>query len=356
MRSAVKVEQLESFCMAAMRACGFSESDARTAADVLVTTDTWGIHSHGTKALRLYLRRVRAGGLKAAGRPRVIAEGPAWATVDGDNAVAMISACKGMETAMAKAEAAGIGYSAVRNSCHFGAAGYYAWMAARRDMIGISMSNSDPNMSVPGARWKVIGNNPLAFAAPAGEEKPILLDMALSAVAAGKVNAAAAMGKRIPDNWIADEEGAPTTDPSLYPLKACLLPMAGHKGYGLAMMVETLSAVLSGAGVLSQVMSWNLHDPSAPTGHGHAFIAVNVGAMMPVREFKDRVDRAIREIRAAPRARGSERICIPGEIEWGRRERALAEGMDLPEDVRASLRGLAEDLGMTLPDWLEETR
>jgi len=183
---AVSRDQLDSFCVGAMVRCGMTEADARLGADVLVTTDLWGVHSHGVKALRTYLKRMRAGGLKARGVPRVVAEGPAWAVMDGDNALAMVSSCRGMEAAIAKAGATGIGNVSVRNSCHFGAAGYYAKLAAKADMIGLAMSNADVNMTVPGGKGKIIGNNPMAYAIPAGEEPPLMLDMALSTVAAGR--------------------------------------------------------------------------------------------------------------------------------------------------------------------------
>jgi len=349
--SRVSREALEKFCVEAMCQCGMTHEDARVAADVLVTTDTWGIHSHGTKSLRMYLKKMKAGGLKADGKPRVVAEGPAWAVMDGDNALAMVSSCEAMNKAIAKARQAGIGYVTMRNGCHFGAAGFYAQLAVKADMIGLAMSNSDPNMTVPGGSGKIVGNNPMAYAVPAGDESPIMLDMALSTVAAGKVNAAASAGKPIPDNWIADENGLPTTNPVLYPLRAFLMPMAGHKGYGLALMVEALTALTSGAGILGEVSSWNVGDLARPTGHGHAFLAIDIAAMVPIRDFKRRTDEMVRTIRGSAKAKGSERIWLPGEMEAVKMNESLAHGMDLPQDVRDSLQGLAQDVGLKV-DWL----
>lgn len=348
---AVSCAALSNFCIEAMRRCGMSEADARIGTEVLVTTDMWGVHSHGVKALRQYLKRMRAGGLKATGIPKVVSEGPAWAVMDGDNALAMVSSCKAMEIAIAKARQAGIGYVSVRNGCHFGAAGYYAQLAARQDVIGLAMSNADPNMTVPGGKGRIVGNNPIAYAVPAGSETPLMLDMALSTVAAGKVNAAADAGKSIPDNWIADENGLPTTDPTLYPLHAFLMPMAGHKGYGLAVMVEAFSALTSSAAMLDEVASWTLSDPAKATRHGHAFMAIDVGAMVPIQEFKRRTDDLIRRIRGSAKAQGADRIWLPGEKEWEAQAAALVNGLDLPPDVRASLRGLAEDVGIPVT-WL----
>jgi len=344
----VPVQDLHSFCVEALTKAGVGEADARTTADVLVTTDTWGTFTHGTKALRAYIRRLRGGGLRINGMPRVVEEGPAWAMVDGDSSLGMVSSVFAMNTAMAKAATAGIGLVGLRNNCHYGAAGYYAAMAIPRSMIGISMANDIPTVNAPGARGPVMGSNPFGFAAPAGQEKPILLDMATSAVAGGKVYAAAQLGKSIPDQWIVDAEGLPSTDPKMFPHAASLVPMAGHKGYGIALLIETLSGILTGASIAGHVLSWSFDDSSRATGHGAAFLAVHVEAMMPGSSFRERLQQTMREIREAPKARGHDRIYLPGEMEWERRERALREGIEMPEDVLAVLRQLAGEAGLDL--------
>src|SRR5262245_22176356 len=207
-------DQLTGFCIEALTRVGVNEADACTTADVLVTTDTWGIFTHGTKNLRGYIRRLRGGGLGARAVPKVVKEGPAWAMVDGNSALGMVTSVFAMRTAMSKAQTAGVAYDGVRNSCHFGAAGYYASLAIPENMIGIAMCNDRPTVTVPGARGAVLGSNPLAFAVPAGSEKPILLDMATSTVAGGKVFAAAARIEKIPESWVVDAQGLPTTDPT----------------------------------------------------------------------------------------------------------------------------------------------
>lgn len=340
-------QTLKSFCVEALVRAGMRERDAGIAAEVLVTTDTWGTYTHGTNHLRNYVNKIKAGGIDPQAVPEVIAEGPSWAIVDGHSALGMVTSCQAMELAISKAKAAVISYVGVRNSAHFGAAGYYASLAVQHDMIGLAMSNADSNMTGPGARGSLIGNNPLAYAVPAGRERPIFLDIALSAVASAKVWAAKALGKNIPDNWIVDAEGVPTTDVSKYPHASTLLPMAGHKGYGLALMVETLGAVLTGAAVTEEVKSWilNLADRSCL---GHAFLAINIGTIMPVELFKERMDTMIRRIKESPKAKGSERIYLPGEMEWERRAEAVERGMLLPEDVIANLSAVAQDLGMDL--------
>jgi ureidoglycolate dehydrogenase (NAD+) len=341
-------QNLEKFTRETLRRAGLNQADADVVADILVTTDTWGVFTHGTKSLRGYIRRLQAGGLRASACPRVVSEGPAWAVVDADSAIGMVGSRFAMETAMAKARRAGIGYVGVRNSCHFGAAGAYAVMAAKVGMIGLAMANDTPSVTVPGARGPVLGSNPLAFAAPTGERFPLMLDMATSAVAGGKVYAAAAHGQSIPPNWIVDADGLPTTDPKIFPHAAALLPMAGHKGYGVALLIETLAGVLTGAALAAQVLSWAFGEATAPTDHGAAFIAIDVNQIMPQDRFTERMQGLLQQIRSAPKAAGSERIYVPGEMEWERRERALVEGLDLPEDVAAPLRLLAAELGMEI--------
>jgi LDH2 family malate/lactate/ureidoglycolate dehydrogenase len=261
----------------------------------------------------------------------------------------MTSSYMAMDLAIQKAKSTGVAYVGVKHSSHYGAAGYYANMAAEKDMIGLSMCNVDPCMTVPGARGKILGTNPIAYAVPAGTEHPVFLDIATSTVAASKVFAARALGKQIPDNWLVDDEGVPTTDPNYYPEQGALLPMSGHKGYGLALLVEILTGALTGAAMLGQIQSWVLDLPD-PTNEGHAFMAIDVGSMMPIQEFKNRMDWLIQEVRQSPRAMGSDRIYLPGEMEWEKRDQALKDGMQLPGDVIASLTGLAEDVGLDIRD------
>jgi ureidoglycolate dehydrogenase (NAD+) len=348
MTPTIPVANLHRFCTAALTAVGVGAADAKTTADVLVTTDTWGVFTHGTKSLRGYVKRLRGGGLRAAGKPKVLSDGPAWAIVDGDSALGMVSSVFAMDTAIAKAKKTGIAYVGLRNSCHFGAAGYYAWRAADAGLIGLANANDIPSVTAPGARTAVTGSNPFAYAIPAGKHPPMMLDMAISTVAGGKVYAARTLGKPIPGDWIVGADGKPTTDPSGFPQVGALLPMAGHKGYGIALLIEALSGVLSGAAITWQVGNWMQSDPSLPTRHGASFIAIDIDAMSSQGEFRARMDHLIDELHAAPKSEGSDRIYVPGEIEWGKRAVALQSGIPLPEDVLANLRGLADDLHLDL--------
>lgn len=341
----VSREQIDEFCVEAMRCAGMTEADARVTADVLVTTDMWGTHTHGTKQLRNLMKNFRDGRMEVKARAELVDEGAGWARFDGHASMPMPTSVLAMRTAVAKAKNTGIAISTVCNSGHYGAAGYYAWLATGADMIGMSLTNVDPGVAAPGSRGSVLGTNPFAYAVPAGKEHPVMLDIATSVVAASKIYALRQLGKPLPEGWIVDADGLPTTDPGNYPLAGALMPMAGHKGYGLGLMVEILSGVLGGGAFGSGVRSWVFGD-ALPVNQSHTFIAINVGAFEPVEEFKQRMDVLIRQIKDAPKAKGADRIWLPGEKEWAYREDALAYGIALPQDVRASLGGLAEDLGM----------
>ncbi|HLJ91135.1 MAG TPA: Ldh family oxidoreductase [Candidatus Angelobacter sp.] len=343
----VDPQKLSLFCIAAMQACGMKEEDARVTAEVLVNADLWGTFTHGTNSLYRYLRKIRLGGIDPSASPEVLRESPGWAIIDGHAAMGMVTAAKAMRLAIQKAKSTGIAYVGVKNGSHFGAAGCYANMAAESQMIGLAMSNADPNMAAPGGTTSVIGNNPLAVAIPTGSEKTIMLDIAMSTAAAGKIHAAKRLGVPIPGDWLVDGDGTPTADYSRWPEVGSMLPMGGHKGYGLALMIESLAAVLTGAGVTAQVTSWSRNLRSR-TNTGHAFIAIDVGAMMPLDEFKQRVDRMIREIRESPKASWAKRIYLPGEIEWEKRDEALAHGIAFPQDVIETLTQIAKEFNMDI--------
>ena len=345
-------KELRRFCHSALTRAGVAESDAQTISDALVETDLLGVHTHGVKLLRDYVRRLMAGGSKPQARPRVDRQGPAWAIVDGQDAMGHVAGSFAMALAIEKANACGIAYVGVHHTGHFGAAGYYATLAARRGLIGIAMCNDIPSVAAPGSRKAVLGSNPLAYAIPTSGE-PILLDMATSTVAGGKVYAAYQRGEPIPDNWIIGPDGLSTTDGSIYPAHASLAPMAGHKGYGIALLIETLSGVLSGAATTWNVGSWIWGDLTQPTNHGAAMLAVSVETIMPKAEYLERIDALADEIRSSPTATGVTSVLLPGDREWNIRRRQLQDGIALPSDVIATLQLLAEDLDLSV-DWLNK--
>lgn len=344
----VKLSELKEFSVKSLIAAGLSEENASTAAEALVTTDTFGVLTHGTKNLNQYIQKMAAGGLDAKAEPKIVCEGPAFAIIDGMKAIGMVSACKAMKLAIKKAKETGIAYVGVKNSCHFGAAGYYANLAASEGLLGISVSNADPVIAVPNGRSKSIGTNPFSFAAPLGNGRSIFLDIALSNVAALKVIMAKEKGQEIPDTWLVDDEGMPTTDTSLFPKNASLQPMGAHKGYGLAVLVEILASVMTGAGILSEIASWNL-DLSSTNNAGHAFIAIDISKMMPEDVYEARINQMANELRSAPKAKGKDRIFLPGEMEWEKREKVLAAGeLELTDAMADSLLDLSGRNGIEL--------
>ncbi len=338
------VANLERLCRDAMAKAGVGAEEARITADVLVTTDTWGVHTHGTKQLRGLLKNFRDGKMTLDASAEMVGQGASWALFDGHRSLPMVSSHLAMRTAMEKARSTGIAFAGVRNSGHFGAAGYYAVLAARQGMIGLAMCNVDPGVAVPGSRGPVLGTNPLAWAAPTGNDRPLFLDIATSVVAAGKVYQAQAAGKPIPQGWLIDGDGLPTTNPAGYPLRGALLPMAGHKGYGISLLIEILTGVLCGGAFGADVVSW-VNGP-APVNQSLSFIAVDAAAFMPLQGFSGRVDTLAASIRGAPKAVNADRIWLPGEREWENREKALREGLLLPADVAASLSSLCADLSL----------
>lgn len=346
----ISSQALTDFCLAAMARSGVQDTQARITAEVLVTTDLWGTHTHGTKQLRPLMKNVRDRRLDTAAEPAVIAEGAGWALMDGRHALSIFTAYEAMRLTIAKARQTGIAYVGVRHGGHFGAAGYYAYQAAQAGLIGLAFCNVDPGVTAPGARGPVLGTNPIAYAIPRGQGRPIFMDIATSAVAASKVFAAKALGRPIPDTWLVDENGAPTTDPGFYPQRGALLPMAGHKGYGLALLVEVLAGVVTGAAMGPQVTPW-LAENAEPVNQGYFFMALDGAAALAPGEFGQRVDWLADYIHAVPPITAAERVYLPGEMEWERYERAQAHGLQLPADVRERLDGLAADVGLRFADY-----
>ncbi len=346
----IKLDDLKKFCADALEKEGMEPRYAVMTAEVLSETDGYGTHSHGTKNLYNYIKKARAGGLDIKAQPEVVKSGPAFAVIDAKNCFGMVSGMVAMELACEKARQCGVGLVTVKNGCHFGAAGYYANMAAAAGMIGFAVSNVDPNMNAPGARAKALGNNPLAYASPSASVPSVFLDIAMSNVASLKVFQARADGREIPNTWIVDKDGLPTTDPSHYPEEGAMQPMAAHKGYGLAILVDLLTGVLNGGATSmgGEIGSWVV-ELDKPNNVCNTFIAIDASQFLDGETLKDRTETMAQNLRGLPRAKGCERIYTPGEIEWGRYEKARENGIDLPDDLFASLKGLAEDVNIELP-------
>jgi ureidoglycolate dehydrogenase (NAD+) len=342
------VKDFKEFCQRCCIHEGMSKDNARITAEVLCETDLFGIHSHGTKNLYGYVKKKRAGGMSFESEPIVLREGPAYALLDAQNGVGMVAGWYAMQLAISKAKENGLALVSVRNSTHFGAAGYYANMAAAENLFGIAMSNVDPNMTIPGAKGKIIGNNPFSFASPLSNGKSIFLDIAMSNVASLKVVQARKDGMRIPDNWIVDKDGIPTNSPDHYPEEGAMQPMSAHKGYGLAVMIELLTGVLSGGGIgsLDEIKSW-CFEPETPNNVSHTFLVISIDHFDSCSNYLSRSDAFSTALHEAPKAKGKDRIFLPGEMEWEKRER-YNDIIELPDDVLSSLSEMSSSMGIPL--------
>jgi len=355
----VRAESLRDFCVRVFQKMGVPEEDARITADVLVAADLRGIDSHGVARLRRYVNGLRDGMMVARPDVQVMTEAPATALVDAGAGLGQPVSYRAMEKAIQKAQDYGAGFVTVRNSNHYGIAGYYAMMALEHDCIGISMTNADVLVVPTFGRNAMLGTNPIAVAAPAGRERPFVLDMATSTVPRGKLEVYNRLGKPVPLGWATDERGVATEDAErvLENLKqragGGLLPLggegellSGHKGYGLALLVDVMCAVLSGAACADMVYPKTPDGKPLPANIGHFFGAWRVDAFRPVEEFKAGMDDLARRLKEAPKAEGAARIYVHGEKEYEEAERRSRDGIPLNPKVAADLRGIGEEVGV----------
>ncbi len=341
MERLIDPKKYEQFCKEACIKTGLSEEVSAVTANLLVRTDMLGTFTHGTLNLFPYLKKVPAGGINLKAKPEIVSEGPAWAVVDGNNAMGVYNGHFGMQVGIEKAKKEGVAYVGIRGSGHYGACGIYAITAAEQGMIALVMSNTTRNMSVPGGKGPVVGNSPIAYAVPAGSHRPVFMDIATSNVAGMKVHRKIDDGEKVPEGWIVDGEGRPTTDPAVKGWSLC--PMGGHKGYCISFFIEVMCAVLTGGAVFG-VKPWM--DPAQAADVSHSLMLVNVPDIMDNSIFGKRMEDAIKLIAGSPKAEGSDRIYLPGEIEWDRYEKAEKEGLELPADIIKNARALAQMTGL----------
>ncbi len=336
----VSPQGLRAFAGACLEQVGVPPGSAAIVADNLVEADLRGVESHGVARLGVYLERLAAGLVAAEAEGKVIRERAAMALVDGENGLGAVIGTAAMELAAQKARQAGAAFVAVRNSNHFGTAAYYLIPPIRQQMIGFTLTNGPATMAVWGGRTRAIGTNPIAFGIPARRERPIVLDMATSTVARGKLVIANLRGETIPDGWAVDADGNPTRDPATA-LKGALLPVGGAKGSGLALAIEALCGILAGGPVLAEVGEL-YNNPHKPQGTCHLFAVLDIAAFEDLDRFLDRVDTMIRDVRGLPRMPGVERIYLPGEPEWLTKEHRTRTGIPLPPALFDELKGLAK--------------
>lgn len=337
-------QRLLHFCEAAFVAAGATARDASIAAQVLVRTDLRGVQSHGVQTLPIHVRTLRDGGTISPTAPTIVRASPVTAVMDGQAGIGLVVAHRAMQLAIDKAGTAGVGVVVVRNSNHFGAAGHYALAAAEAGFIGLATSNASPIMAAAGSKKKAISNAPIAYAVPTGRF-PMALDVAMSATAGMKVRLAAERGESIPEGWVLDGDGRPTTDPAAYAAGGALAPLGGHKGYGFALLTETLAAALSGAAMTKSVVPW-VEDTATPTNAGHAFVVLDVACFMDRGEFFARMQDLIDEMHAAEPAPGNERVLVPGEIEHRNEQRAHESGLEVERVIWRHLEDVAHTLGL----------
>jgi LDH2 family malate/lactate/ureidoglycolate dehydrogenase len=348
---------LHEFSARVLTAAGVPPDDAALAADVLLAADLRGIDSHGVARLRGYFDAVRSGRINATPEMRVVRETLTTATVDADNGLGLVVGPRANELAMDKALDAGSGWVAVRNTNHFGIAGYYAVRAVERDLIGWAMTNSSALVAPLFGTARMLGTNPLAIAFPGEEEPPIVVDLATSAVAFGKIEIARRLQRQLPEGWAIDASGGPATDPQAVYDGGALLPLGstrelgGHKGYALAVMVDVLSGVLSGAnwGPFAPAFAIAQTPPgSVGAGIGHFFGALRIDGFIEPDEFKRQVDHLVRTFRASPAAPGTSGPLVPGDPERLAEEERRLGGIPLLQPVAAELEALAGETGVPL--------
>jgi LDH2 family malate/lactate/ureidoglycolate dehydrogenase len=335
----IPADELRDMALRALSSAGMREPDATRVADVLVLADLFGIHTHGVSRISEYLDRVRLGGIDIAAEVTVDRVAPALARVDAANGVGPLAGSHALDAAMQGARDAGIGAAFVHGSNHFGPVMPYLFRAAERGFAAIIASNATTTIAPWGGREARLGNNPLGVGMPAPSGDHVLLDVAMSVAARAKIRAAAATGQAIPDTWATDSDGRPTTDPSAA-LDGFLLPFGGHKGYGLSLMVDLFSGVLSGAGYLTNISSWS-QTPGRAQDLGHTFVLVDVAKLMPQEMLAERMVNFAEIIHDTPPADPEDPVRLPGELELARYRHQLGAGVTVDVDVLARLGELA---------------
>jgi len=346
--------RLREFCVAVFRKLGVPARDAAVTTDVLLAADRRGIGSHGVARLPRYATGIQKGQILPKDASKVVKQTRATALIDGGNGLGQVVGVKGMRLAIQKARQASVAFVTVRNSNHYGIAGYYAMMALKAGMIGISMTNTAPLVVPTYGRISVLGTNPISVAVPTGTEPPFVLDMATSVVPRGSIEVYDRQGKEMPLGWAVNETGRGTTDPKAVldalakRLGGGLLPLggegeefSGHKGYGLALLVDILCGALPGAAT-----GLDVYANEKAANVGHFFGAIDVRAFRPLREVKRDMDHLLRMLRESPKAEGHDRIYVHGEKSFAYEAERKAKGIPLGPKVAENLKKIGADAGV----------
>lgn len=350
MAKTVSYLKLQNIIIDTLKKLGIEDIHAKTVAEILISADLRGIESHGIARLSIYSRRIKAGLINPHPKINIISESANMALIDADNGLGHVAAKFAMQKCMEKAEQSDIAIVGIKNTNHFGIGAYYAMMATEKDLIGFVATNTSPLMAPFGGCEALLGTNPFAVAIPAGNEPPIVLDMATSLVPRGKIEIYQRKGLKLPLDWAIDEEGNPTDNPEKA-LKGTLLPVGGPKGYGMAVAIDILSGIMMGASYSSGVGSL-FGNFSKPQNIGSIMMAINIKNFMPVNEFKTKVDGYIKTIKGSKKAKGVNEIFLPGEIEYKRTSERRENGIPVNDVVIKELDELLKSIGLSLEAYI----
>ncbi|MBC5689868.1 Ldh family oxidoreductase [Mediterraneibacter sp. NSJ-55] len=342
----VMEKQLKIFTQKVFSKAGLTEKQAQSVAELLVHADVRGVSSHGVLRTKSYIDKIRGGGASVKSEYPIVSETANTAVIDAQGGLGAVAGEKAVKIAREKAKTNLISIVSVKNSNHFGMAGHWAMKLAGEEYIGFACSNTDPSMAPPGVTVPFIGNNPFSFAFAAGGKYPeVCVDMATSAAAFGKAKAYAMAGKQIPEGWLLDKEGKPTTDLEKYGM---LVPMAEHKGFGIAFIVELFATLLSGGVLSPDVNDQDL--PDTPELSSQSFGCVNISAFRDLQKFHTDAEKYIDALKALPVGEEIDSAKYPGEIEYTNKQKNLKEGILLPETLTAQLKETGKELGLAAED------
>ena len=334
------------FVIDVFRKLGVSEEHAKLAAEVVLQSDATGVSTHGLARMPMYVRRIlKNKAVNPTPNIRQVNDSENLIVLDGDNGPGNVVGAVASNILIDAAKKYGMAAVAIRNSNHYGVGNYYSTKFSKAGLIGINMTSSTPNVAPTGGSVPMLGTNPLTVGIPTNKHYPISLDMATSVVAFGKIQKAADAGEKIPLGWAVDKDGKPTEDPN-EALKGSLLPIGGYKGYGLALVIDIFSALLSQAAYGLDIGDKFNPEATEPEKMGHFMMAMDVSKFYDLDEFKNNVDEYIDTMKNTPKAVGSEEIFMPGEIEYRRAEKIKETGIPVDEILQKKMLEIAKDVGI----------
>ncbi|WP_130861261.1 Ldh family oxidoreductase [Bacilliculturomica massiliensis] len=338
-------EKIRKFVEAVFLQAGVAAKDAAQASEVIIQADSSGVETHGLARLKPYMGRYRNGGMNLTPNIHQINDSDVVIALDGDNGCGLLNGPYAMKRCIEAAKKYGAGLVTVNHSSHFGCGNYYGWNFAREGLIGIIFTNTAPLVSPTGGKDRLFGTNPLTIAIPAGKKDPVVLDMATTVVSLGKIQVKALAGESIPPEWAKDKDGNPTTD-AAEALEGTLQPIAGYKGYGLALIIDIFCSVLAQASFGKELMQMNEIYTTKPEGLGQFMMAIDPSKLMPMEFFERRMEEYIDFIKCSSKAPGTEEILVPGEIEFRKFREIEENGIPVRDELGVQLVELCTEMGM----------